>query len=326
MMLTSILRRAALAAAVLPALAIGSAQAQYPVRPARIVISFSPSGPTDILTRLIAKRLSESLGQQFIVDNRPGGAGTIGAQLAARAAPDGYTLFLGGITSLVITPHIHKKLAYDPVKDFAPITKLTSQPLMLVVRPVVPVRSLKEFIALVRAKPGDVNYATSGIGSTGHLAGELFKVITRTDMVHVPYKSAGAAITSLAVGESHVVCQAAGSVTPLIKAGKLRPIVVAGRERVPSLPAVPTSAEAGLPAFAVESWSGLVAPAATPPQIVHRLYEEIATILDMADIQAFIRAQGATPALLGPEDFGAYIAAERAEWTKVIKTAGIKAE
>ncbi len=326
MMLTSILRRAALAAAVLPALAIGSTQAQYPVRPARIVISFSPSGPTDILTRLIAKRLSESLGQQFIVDNRPGGAGTIGAQLAARAAPDGYTLFLGGITSLVITPHIHKKLAYDPVKDFAPITKLTSQPLMLVVRPVVPVRSLKEFIALVRAKPGDVNYATSGIGSTGHLAGELFKVITRTDMVHVPYKSAGAAITSLAVGESHVVCQAAGSVTPLIKAGKLRPIVVAGRERVPSLPAVPTSAEAGLPAFAVESWSGLVAPAATPPQIVHRLYEEIATILDMADIQAFIRAQGATPALLGPEDFGAYIAAERAEWTKVIRTAGIKAE
>jgi tripartite-type tricarboxylate transporter receptor subunit TctC len=226
---------------------------------------------------------------------------------------------------MAVAPSL-QDVGYAPAKDITPIARVFSSSSLMVISASVPASNLKELIALAKAKPGQLNFASAGTGSTPHLCGELFESLAGIDLAHVPYKSAGAAITSLAVGESHVVCQAAGSVTPLVKAGKLRPIVVAGRERVPSLPDVPTSSEAGLPAFAVESWSGLVAPAMTPPQIVHRLYEEIAKILEMSDIQAFIRAQGAAPALLGPQDFGAYIAAERAKWTKVIKTAGIKAD
>jgi tripartite-type tricarboxylate transporter receptor subunit TctC len=224
---------------------------------------------------------------------------------------------------MAVAPSL-SNVGYDPGKDLAPVARIFTAPSVIVVSASVPATNLKELIALAKSKPGQLNFASAGTGSTPHLCGELFAALAGIDMAHVPYKSAGAAITALAVGEAQVVCQAAGSVMSLVKAGKLRPIVVAAPQRVPSLPDVPTSREAGLPGFEVESWSGIVAPAKTPPPIVKRLYTEIAKAVEMPDIQAFIKAQGAEPALMDPQTFGAYMSAERAKWAKVIKSRNIR--
>jgi tripartite-type tricarboxylate transporter receptor subunit TctC len=215
-------------------------------------------------------------------------------------------------------------VGYDPAKDLTPVARVFTSASLIVVSASVPANNLKELIALAKAKPGQLNFASAGTGSTPHLCGELFGALAGIDLKHVPYKSAGAAITALAVGEAHVVCQAAGSTAPLIKAGKLRPIVVAAPNRVASLPDVPTAREAGLPGFEVESWSGFVAPAKTPPRIVKRLYDEIAKIVDMPDIQSFIRSQGAEPALMDPATFGTYMSAERVKWATLIKSRNIR--
>ena len=306
--------------------AYSAAAAQFPERPLRLVIPVQAGTSTnDTIPRAVGEKLALALGQPVVMDNRVGASGRIGTQAAIGAAPDGHTLFVAYTTTMAVAPSL-SNVGYDPAKDITPIARIFSSPSLIVISASVPASNLKELIALAKAKPGQLNFASAGTGSTPHLCGELFESLAGIDLTHVPYKSAGAAITSLAVGESHVVCQAAGSVAPLVKAGKLRPIVVAGRERVSVLPDVPTSAEAGLPDFLVESWSGVAAPAKTPPKIVRRLYEEIARILEMPDIQAFIRAQGALPALLGPEEFAAFIAAERAKWTKVAKSAGLKIE
>lgn len=300
--------------------------AQFPERPLRVIIPVQAGVSTnDTIPRAVGQKLAAALGQPVVMDNRVGASGQIGTRAAIAAPPDGHTLLVAYTTTMAVAPSL-QDVGYDPAKDVTPIARVFSSTSLIVIGAGIPAKNLKEFIALAKSKPGQFNFASAGTGSTPHLCGELFQSVAGIKLAHVPYKSAGAAITSLAVGESHVVCQAAGSVTPMIKAGKLRAIVAAGPERVQSLPDVPTSKEAGLPGFEVESWSGFVAPEKTPPHIVRQLHDEIAKIVAMPDIQAFIRARGAEPALLGPEQFGAYMAEERAKWTNVIKAADLKAK
>ena len=310
-------------AAALAAFQPASAQ-PFPDRPIRLIIPVQAGLSTnDTIPRAVGQKLAAALGQPVVMDNRVGASGQIGTRAAAISPPDGHTLAVGYTTTMAVAPSLGS-VGYDPAKDLTPVARIFTSASLIVVGASVPANNLKELIALAKAKPGQLNFASAGTGSTPHLCGELFGAFAGIDMTHVPYKSAGAAITALAVGEAHVVCQAAGSVTPLVKAGKLRPIVVAGPQRVPSLPDVPTAREAGLPGFEVESWSGFVAPAKTPPRIVKRLYDEIAKAVEMPDIQSFIRAQGAEPALMDPAAFGAYMTAERAKWAKVIKSRNIR--
>ncbi|MCC6534854.1 MAG: tripartite tricarboxylate transporter substrate binding protein [Burkholderiales bacterium] len=303
--------------------AAASAQ-HYPARPVRVVIPFAAGGPTDILARLLAQRLSESTGQQFLVDNRAGGGGTIGAQVAARATADGYTLFLGGITSLAMAPHFHRNLAYDPFKDFAPISTLTQQPIMLTVHPALPVRTVTEFIALARAKPGAIDYASSGIGGSGHLAGELFKSVTQVRMVHVPYKSAAPALTDLTAGQVHVMFGTMLASAPLVKNGKLRGIAVTGQQRSAALPLVPTFAESGLPQYDASSWNCMVAPAGTPAEIVARLNAELVRTVRDPGVLDRLRSDGSIGTGSTPSELAEHIKAESAKWGKVIRDAGIR--
>ena len=296
---------------------------QYPARTVRIVISFTAGGPTDIVARLIAQRLSEALGQQFIVDNRPGGGGTIGAQMVARAPADGHTLFLGGITSLSMAPYMHKNLPYDPFKDFAPISKLTIQPVLLIVHPSLPARSVKEFIALARARPGQLDYASSGLGGTGHLAGELFKSATGTNLVHIPYKSAGPALTDLTAGQVQVMFGTLLASVPLIRNNKLRPLAVTGDKRTVALPEVPTFVEAGLKNFDAVSWNSLVAPAGTPADVINRLNAEVVKILRDNTLLERLSGDGVVAASSTPQELAAYIKSESLKWGKVIRDAGV---
>lgn len=297
---------------------------EYPVRPVKIIISFTAGGPTDIVARLLAHRMSEATGQQFLVDNRPGGGGTIGANLAARSAPDGYTLYVGGITSMSMAPHVHRKLPYDPFKDFAPITKLTIQPLMLMVHPSLPVRSVQEFIKLARARPGQLDYASSGLGGTGHLAGELFKTVTGTQMMHIPYKSAGPALTDLTAGQVQVMFGTMLAAVPLIKNSKIRPIAVTSDKRTVALPEVPTFIESGLRNFEAVSWNCMVAPAGTPEPVIQRLNAELVRIVNDPTVLQRLTADGVVGAGSTPQELAAYIKSESEKWGKVIRDAGVK--
>ena len=315
---------AALLAALLP-LAGGLAHAQqYPARAVRIIVPFTAGGPTDIVARLLAQRLSESMGQQFIVDNRAGGGGTIGAQAAARSAPDGHTLYLGGITSLAMAPHTHGKLPYDPFKDFAPITTLTIQPVMLMVHPVLPARSVKEFIALAKAKPGALDYASSGIGGSGHLAGELFKAVAGIRMEHVPYKSAAPALTDLVAGQVQVMFGTLLAAVPHIRNEKLRGVALTGPKRVEALPQVPTFRESGVANFDASSWNCMMAPAGTPEPIVARLNAELVRIVRDPAVLERLKGDGVTGTGSTPQELAAYLKSESAKWGKVARDVGIK--
>ncbi|HEY8554796.1 MAG TPA: tripartite tricarboxylate transporter substrate binding protein [Burkholderiales bacterium] len=317
--------RLAAAASIAALLVFGHAHAQqYPTRPVRIIVPFTAGGPTDIVGRLLAQRLTEAFGQQFIVDNRPGGGATIGAQVAARSAPDGYTLLIGGITSLAMAPHTHSTLPYDPFKDFAPISTLTRQPVMLMVHPVVPARSVKEFIALAKAKPGALDYASSGIGGTGHLAGELFKQVAGINMVHVPYKSAGPALTDLVAGQVQVMFGTLLASVPLIRNDKLRALALTGPRRVEALPQVPTFAESGLPGFDASSWNCLVAPAGTPEPIIARLNAEVVRIVRDPTVLERLKGDGVAGTGSTPQELAAYLKAESDKWGKVARDVGIR--
>jgi tripartite-type tricarboxylate transporter receptor subunit TctC len=297
---------------------------QYPTRPVRIVVPFAAGGPTDILARLLAQRLTESLGQQFIVDNRAGGGGTIGGQAAARSAPDGYTLYMGGITTLAMAPHTHSKLPYDPFKDFTPITTLTIQPVMLMVHPVLPARSVKQFIALARSKPGALDYASSGVGGTGHLAGELFKVVTGVNMVHVPYKSAAPALTDLVAGQVQVMFGTLLAAVPHIRNGKLRALALTGPKRVEALPQVPTFVESGVANFDASSWNCMMAPAGTPEPIVARLNTELVRIVRDPTVLERLKGDGVAGTGSTPGELAEYLKSESAKWGKVARDVGIR--
>jgi tripartite-type tricarboxylate transporter receptor subunit TctC len=317
-----------LAGVLLPAaLAPPCAAAQgYPAKAIRMIVPFLPGGPNDILGRVIAQKLTEQLGQQMVVDNRGGAGGIIGAELAARAVPDGYTLLLGGTASLSINPGLHRKLPYDPLKDFAPVSLVGTAPSILVTHPSLPVKTVRDVIALARAKPGQLNFASAGIGTPPHLAGELFKSIAGVDMVHVPYKGGGPALVDLIAGQVNMYFSGISAALPLVKDGKLRGIAVTSARRTALMPDTPTIAESGLPGYEVGNWYAIVAPAATPKAIVMRLNHEIVTALAVQDVKRRFVELAADPVGSTPEELLKYNRSEIAKWARVIKSAGIKPE
>jgi tripartite-type tricarboxylate transporter receptor subunit TctC len=312
-----------LAACAAFAAAVPLGAQDYPAKPVRIIIGFPPGGATDLVSRLMAPRFADLLKQQFIVDNRPGANGVIGTDLAARAAPDGYTIHLATVVSLVLSPATGK-VPYDPIKDFAPISQAVALQNIFIVHPTLPVRSMKELIVLAKAKPGALNFASSGAASPGHLAGELFKNMARVDLVHVPYKGGGPALIDLIAGHIEIFVAVISTATPQVKAGKARALAVTGPKRAASLPEVPTVAEAALKGYEATNWYGYVVSAGTPRPIIERLHQATVTVLDMPDIRRALLDQGIEAAPSSPERFAAYIKAETGKWTKVIKAAGIK--
>ena len=311
--------------ALLALAAPAGAQTAYPQKPIRMVVPFPPGGGTDILARLFGQKMSETLGQQVIIDNRGGAGGTIGTDIAAKAPPDGYTLILVS-GSHAINPGLYPKLPYDSVNDFAPITQLATSPGILVVNPSLPVKSVKDLIALARAKPGQINYASAGSGTPPHLAGELFKVMAKIDMVHVPYKGNAPAFTDVIGGQVSLIFPTMPSAMPFIKSGRLRPIAVTSAKRSPAAPDIPTIAESGLPGYEATSWYGILAPARTPREIVARLHEVLVSIIGSPDMKDKLAAQGLDPVGNTPQQFAAVIKSEIAKWAKVVKASGAKPE
>ena len=309
---------ALLAAAASAALA----QADYPSRPVRIIVPSSPGGGTDILSRLLTPRLSERLGQPVVVDNRPGAGSIIGNELVAKASPDGYTLLMG-ISTLAILPAMHKKLSYDALRDLAPITQVISAPNILVVHPSLPVKSVKELIAFARRRPGEINFASAGLGTNPHLSMELFLSMTNLKMVHVAYKGLGPAMIDLLAG--HVVVATATMLTglPHVKSGRLRALGVTGAQRVSVMPELPTVAEAGVPGYEAVQWYGLLAPAQTPREIVAKLHGAMTGVLQMPAIRDKLAADGTQPVGNTPEEFARFMRSETEKWGKVVRAAGI---
>ncbi len=297
----------------------------YPERPIRVIVPYAPGGGTDITTRTVAQRLTESLKSPVVVDNRPGAAGNIGKEIAARSTPDGYTLLTAGL-SFAVNPSLFTKLGYDPVRDFDPISLIATAPLIVVVHPSVPVTSIRELVALAKAKPGGLNYASGGIGTGNHVAGELFKYMANVDIVHVPYKGGGPALTDVVAGHVQILFNTSTSTVPFLKSGKLRALAVTGAQRSPGMRELPTVAESGLPGFDVGVWFGLVAPARTPRPIIEKLNREIVRISRLPDAREQFAAQGADPVGSTPLEFAQHIRAEVAKWAKVARAANLKAE
>ena len=314
--------------AVLVLLALAStADAQnWPAKPIRIISPYPPAGANDLLARIIAPKLSEQLGQPVVVENRAGATGNIGAELVAKAPADGYTLLMGQAGNLTINISLMAKMSFDPVRDFSPVTMVASTPNVLVVHPSLPVRTVKDLIALAKAKPGQINYATSGIGSPGHLAAELLNKSAGIRLVHIPYKGAAPALLDVVAGNAHLYFTSAVSAQPFIPSGRLRMVAVASAKRSPSLPEVPTVAEAGFPEFDVSSWWGVVAPASTPREVVMRLQVEIHRVIALPEIRTKLAEQGLDIATNTPEQFAAYIKSETAKWAKLIREVGVKPE
>ena len=296
----------------------------WPARPIRLIVPFTPGGSTDILARLVGQRLYEALGQQVIIDNRPGAGGTIGMEMAAKAAPDGYTIVMGHIGTLAVNPTLYAKLSYDPVKDFEPVTLLAKIPNMLAVNPAVPVKTVKELIALAKAKPGTLTYGSGGNGSAAHLATEYFKLMAKVDIIHVPYRGTAPGVTDLIAGQINMMLTGVPPLLQHVKAGKLRGIAVATGQRLPLLPELPTIAEAGVPGYEATQWYGILAPAKTQKTIVSRLYDEIAKGLQRPEVKERLAADAAMPVGNKPEEFGAFIKSEIARWAPVVKASGAR--
>lgn len=299
-----------------------AAQGSYPTRPIRLIVPSAAGGGTDFTARSIAQKLTETLGQTVIVDNRAGAAGNIGVEIAAKAAPDGYTLVMP-ITSFPINPHLYTKLPFDTVKDFAPVVLASTAPLLLVINPSVPAKSVNELIALARARPGQLNYANSGNGTTAHLAGELLKKMASVDLVSVPYKGGGPAVLDLIAGRVQVYFSTIPAALTQVQAGKLRSLAVTTAQRVPTLPDLPTVSESGLPGFDVVGWFGIFAPTGTPRAVIARLNKDINDALRQSDVQQRFSAQGLIPGGGTPEALGAFLKAEIAKWGTLIKEARI---
>jgi tripartite-type tricarboxylate transporter receptor subunit TctC len=320
-----VLQRATLGALTL-LVAAGAWGQAYPTKAIRLVVPFPAAGTTDILAREVAQRLSMSFDQSVVVDNRPGAAGNIGSDLVAKSAPDGYTLLMGTVGTHAINPSLYTKMPYDHVKDFVPIVLVAGVPNVLEVTPSLPVNSVADLIKLAKEKPGQLNFASSGSGTSIHLSGELFKTMTGVDMVHVPYKGSSPAVTDLMGGQVQLMFDNLPSSLAQIKAGKLRAIAVTSAQRAPALPNVPTIAESGLPGFEASSWFGLLAPAGTPPAVVARINADVNQWLQTAEAKEKLLAQGADAAGGTPEQFAAHIRAETEKWAKVVKVSGAKVD
>ena len=297
----------------------------YPVKPVRMIAASSPGSAVDIVARIVAQKLGEQIGQQVIVDNRAGAGGNLGAELAAKAPPDGYTLFMGTPAHSINTG-LYRKLNYDLTRDFAPVSQVTSGQYVVVVHPSLPVKSIKELVALARAKPGQLNFASAGSGNATHLAGELFNSAARVKLVHVPYKGSGPALVDLVGGQVQVMFSNLIAALPQVKTGRIRALAVTGEKRAAAAPELPTVIEAGVPGYVVTSWFGVLVPAATPREIVMRLNAELAQAMRAPDIRERLAGDGAEPKVSTPEQFAAFIRADIALWTKVIKNAGIAPE
>jgi tripartite-type tricarboxylate transporter receptor subunit TctC len=298
----------------------------WPSKPIRIVIAQAPGSATDVISRVVGNQLSEALGQPIVIDARPGAGGALGTEVAARAAPDGYTLFMANNSTHGSNPAVYAKLPYDAIKDFAPISFVASVPYVLVVDPSLPVKSVQEFIALVKSRPGKMNYASAGNGSTHHFCGELLKSMTGIDIQHIPYKGSGPGIAGLLSGEVSMMFSNVADIGSQVKGGKVRALAVTAQRRSSILPDVPTMAEAGLPDLLVTSWFGLLVPAGTPAPVIARLNAETVKVLGRADVKATLGAQGLDVAPSTPEQFAAHIKSEIARFGKIAKAAGIKAE
>jgi len=298
---------------------------QYPVRPIRLVVPFPPGGGTDTMARVIGPKLSEALGQQVVPENRGGAGANIGAELAAKSAPDGYTLMLATITN-AIGASLYTKLNYDLVRDFAPITRLATTPHILVVHPSVPVKSVKEYIAFARARPGELTYSSSGNGSAAHLAGELFNSLTGVKAVHVPYKGGGPSMIALVGGEVSLCFATMPSAIGYVKSGRLRGIAVTTVQRSPSTPELPTIAETGIAGYEAGSWYGLSAPAGTPREIVSRLHAETIKVMAMPDVKERLFNAGFEVVVSTPEQFAEFTRTEIQKWGKLVRATGLKVE
>ncbi len=303
-----------------------AAAQSYPTRPVRVVVPFAPGGATDIVTRVVAQKLTEAWGQSVVVDNRPGAGGNIGADVVAKSPPDGYTVVMGALSTHAVNPHLYPKMPYDAVKDFAPITLLAVAPNILVVHPSVPARNFQEFIAYAKANPTKVNFASAAVASPGHLSGELLNFAAGIHMQHVPYKGAGQAVVDLVGGQVQVMVSGMSAVMPHIKAGRLRPLAVTGARRSPAVPEVPTIAESGFPKFEATAWYGVLAPAGTAPAIVTRLNTEILRALKLPDVKERLEYVGFEIVGSTPAAFGSYIKSEITKWAPVVKAAGVKPE
>ena len=307
-----------LAALVAPA----AAQNNYPTRTVRLIVPSSPGGGTDISARILAPQLTQFLGQQVIVENRPGAGTMIGGEAVARAAPDGYTLLMG-ISTLAINPAMYKKVPYDALKDLAPISQAVALSNVLVIHPSLPPRNLKEFIAFAKARPGDLNFASAGKGTSPHLSMELFLVLAKLKMLHVPYKGSGPGVTDLIAGHVPVMMPNMLSAQPHIKSGRLRALGVTGGKRAPGADDIPTIAEAGVPGYEAVQWYGVLAPAGTPAEIIGKLHAGVVRAVQSPEVRKRLMNDGAEPVGSSPAEFGAYIRAETEKWARVIKAAGI---
>jgi tripartite-type tricarboxylate transporter receptor subunit TctC len=321
---------AALIAATIAAPAAGAqgapAATNYPTKPIRLVITYPPGGNTDLVGRAVAQKLAEAWGQQVVVDNRGGAGGVLGTLIAKQAPADGYTLLLGTSAGMVLNPLLMNKIPYDPYQDFAPVSLVIVLPQLLAVHPALAARNVREFIALAKAKPGQLNFGSSGVGTPNHLGGEMLKAMAGINIVHVPYKGGAASITDLIAGQVQLVISSAPSVVPHVRSGRLRALAIGSAKRTPALPDVPTVAESGVPGYEYTTWYGVFAPARTPAPILGRLNAEIVRMLADPQMTQRFQSQGGDPASSTPAALTAYMREETARWIRVIKTAGIKIE
>ncbi len=314
--------RTMLAVAIATMLAPAVHAADYPSKSVRMVIAFSPGGPSDILSRLIGGKLSERMGQPFVFDNRPGAGGNVAGEIVATSPADGHTLMIANNSVLAANASLYKKMTFNPAKDLVPVVWVASQPNILVVHPSVPAKNVRELVAYLKSKPGQINYASSGNGAAAHLAAELFKSMTKTDMLHIPFKGAAPALTDVLAGRSQVIFATALSVKAYLDANRLRPLAVTTATRMDTMPNLPTVAEAGVPGFEASTWHGLVAVAGTPAAITAKLNAEVNAVLKDAQVSKFLESQGAIIQGGTAEKFSAYIKSEIPKWAKVIKASG----
>jgi tripartite-type tricarboxylate transporter receptor subunit TctC len=300
------------------------AQAGYPAKPVKLLVPFPPGGPTDVAARVFAQSLADALGQQVVIDNRGGGGGTLGAGVAAREPADGYSLFYGSTSTLALAPHLYKNIPYDPVKSFTAVSLVAQGPMVLVVNPRQGVSTLAELVALAKAKPGALNYGSAGNGTPPHLAAELFKSVAGIDALHVPYKGAAPAMTDVIGGSLSFMFASPAGLGSFIQGGKVRALAITGPRRVPGLPDVPTSAEAGMPALTVSSWNGLVAPAGVSRDVLAKLNQAVHAAVKSDGLRTALTRQGMQAVGSSPEEFAAFVREEHARWADVIRKAGIK--
>ena len=320
--------QALLCIALIPGVAVSQAQSEtgYPSKPIRMIVPSAPGSGPDIMARAIGQKLTEALGQAIVIDDKPGAGGIIGSEAAAKAPPDGYTLIMSNAGAHTVNPSLYAKLPYDPIKDFAPVTLVALAPNILIVHPTLPVRNVKELIALAKAKPGELTFGSGGNGSTAHLSGEMFKTMAGIDIVHIPFKGSPAAVIGVIAGQIALAIPNIPPALPHVRSGKLKALAVTTAKRAAGVPELPTVAESGLPGYEATAWFGVLAPAATPPQIIARLNAAIVKIAHAREMQDRLMAEGADAVGNTPEQFAQIIRNDIAKWAKVVKASGARAD